>query len=110
MKNLTINYQKEWGNDGTVYTQTITTSKEIIKKFNEYIRKLKEETHKKFIYNNEDMKILYYLEELKEGKNFIGLTQLGYFKGFYIKNIYNPPKRDKDIERILWRNTIIKVI
>ena len=110
MKNLTINYKKEWGNDGTVYTQTITISKEIAKKFNKYIEGIKKEISKKFVYSNQDMKILYYLENLEEGKNFTTLTELNYFKGFYIKNIYIPPKKDKDIERILWRNTIIKVI
>lgn len=110
MKNLTINYQKEWGNDGTVYSQTITTTKEIAKKFNEYIKGIKQEIAKKFVYSNEDMKILYYLEDLKEGKNFTTLTELNYFKGFYIKNIYQPPKKDRDIARILWRNTIIKII
>lgn len=106
---MKINYLKEWGNDGTVYNQTITIDMETAKKFNEFIRKLKLVACKKFIYSNEDMKILYYLEELKEGKNFTGLTELDYFMKFYLKEIYEPPKRDRDYERILNRNTIIKV-
>lgn len=111
MEKLIISYQKESGNDGTIYNQTIKTNKKIMDLFNKYIKELKEKTIKKFVLSNEDMKILYYLEELQEGKNFTTLTTLDYFKGFYIKNIYQPPKKDKDIERILLnRNTIIKVL
>ena len=112
MKNLTINYRKEWGNDGTVYDQTITTNIKITKQFNKYVDELKKEASKKFIYNNTDMKILYYLEPLRIGKNYTNLTTLDYFKTFYVQKIYikNAPKRDKDIERILYRNTIIKVL
>lgn len=109
-KKIIVNYQKEWGNDGTVYSQTITIKKEIAKKFNNYIKQLKEEAHKKFILSNEDMKTLYYLEEVKEGKNYTHLTTLNYFTSFYLKHIYTPPKKDKNFERILYRNTIIKVI
>lgn len=112
MKNLKVNYRKNWGNDGTVYTQTIKITKEIAKKFNEYIKELKEETAKNFILHDKDMEILYYLEELKDGTNYIGLTTLDYFKTFYIKNIYvsKTPKRDLNFERILKRNTIIEVL
>lgn len=125
MENLKVNYRKNWGNDGTVYTQTIKTTKEIAKKFNEYIKELKEETAKKSILHDEDMKILYYLEELKDGMNYTGLTTLEYFKTFCIKNIYasKAPKRNlstverlailrqvKPYERILKRNTIIEVL
>ena len=108
MKDLTINYQKQWGKDGTVYTQTIKTNKNIIELFNKYVKELKKETYKKFVLNNSDMKILYNLKELTTSKNYINLTTLDYFKTFYVKKIYIPPKRDKDIERILYRNTIIE--
>lgn len=108
MKNLTINYQKEFGNDGTVYTQTIRTSKEIIRKFNAYIEELRESVQNKFILSEEDMKILYNLDLLLNDVNYINLTTLNYFKIFYIKEIYKPCKRDLDFERILLRNTIIK--
>ena len=110
MKNITINYKKQWGNDGTFYNQTIKTSKEVAKKFNKYVQELKEKASQKFIFDNNDMKILYYLEELKEGKNYTTLTTRDYFMGFYIRNIYEPPKRDKDYERIIDRNTIIEII
>lgn len=108
-KLIKVNYQKEFGEDGTVYTQTITTTKEIIKKFNAYVEELQEKTLEHFIYTNEDIAILHNLELLLKDKNYTTLTTLNYFKTFYIKEIYKPAKRDKDFERILWRNTIIKV-
>lgn len=107
---MKINYFKEWNNDGTVYTQTITIEKKYIEKFNELVRAKREEISKKFIISGEEMKILSYLEELQEGKNYTHLTTLDFFMKFYLKYIYEPPKKDKDFERILWRNTIIKVI
>ena len=107
---MKVNYFKEWGNDGTVYTQTITIEKEYIKKFNELARAQKEEIKKKHIISGEEMKILSYLEELQEGKNYTTSTTLSYFMWFYRKYIYIPPKKDKDFERILWRNTIINVV
>ena len=107
---MKVNYLKEWSNDGTFYNQTITIEKKYIEKFNEIVRAKKEEASKKIILSNEDMKILYYLEELKVGKNYTKLTTLDYFMKFYLKYIYEPPKRDKNYERILERNTIINVI
>lgn len=108
MKNLTIDYKKEFGADGTVYTQTITTTKEIIKKFNAYIEEIQEKAKNKFVLSNEDMKNLYCLDLLLNDKNYINLTTLDHFKTFYIKEIYKPAKRDLDFERIKWRNTIIR--
>lgn len=108
-KLIKVNYQKEFGEDGTVYTQTITTTKEIIRKFNAYVEELQEQAREHFVLSNDDMKTLYYLDLLLKDKNFVNLTTLNHFKTFYIKEIYKPAKRDKDFERILWRNTIIKV-
>lgn len=110
MKNLTINYKKEYGDDGTVYSQTIKTNKKIIELFNNYIRELKEKTCKKFILNEGDVKILYCLEELTRNKNYVNLTTLDFFMTFYIQKIYIPPERDEDYVRILWRNTIIEAV
>lgn len=107
---MKINYLKEWGKDGTVYNQTITIEKEHIKKFNEIVKEEKETKSKKFIFTNEDMDILYGLEELKEGKNYTNLTTLSYFIWFYKNYIHKSSEKDKDFERILWRNTIINVI
>lgn len=107
---MKVSYLKEWSNDGTFYNQTITIEKEFIGKFNEIVKAKKEEISKKIIHSNEDMKVLCYLQELKVGKNYTHLTTLDYFMKFYLKYIYEPPKRDKDYQRILERNTIIKVI
>lgn len=108
MKNLKIDYKKSYGNDGTVYSQTITTTKEIIKKYNEYVEKTKEAIHKNFVLSNENLKSLTYLKPLQYNINYLHLTELNHFKRFYLKEIYQPPKKDIDFERILWRNTIIK--
>ena len=107
---MIVNYRKQWGNDGTTYTQTIKIDKETAAKFNEYIKELKEAAAKKFLLHDSDMKILYYLEELKEGKNYTTLTQKDYFITFYLKEIYEAPKKDRNFERILDRNTIFEVI
>lgn len=107
---MKVNYKKEWGYDGTVYTQTITIDKKYIDDFNFMVQREKETINNKMILSSADMKILYYLEELKEGKNYTSLTTLDYFIQYYKKYIYVPPKKDKDFERILWRNTIINVV
>lgn len=99
---MKINYLKNWGNDGTVYNQTITIDKNIMGKFNEYINKIKA------IRESQRYSTIY-IENLKEGKNYVTLTTLDYFMKFYLKYIYEPPKKDKMYERILWRNTIINV-
>lgn len=111
IKKLTIDYKKHFANDGAVYTQTIKIPFNIAFEFNLYVNELKEKTEKKSFYTSEDLKILDYLMHINfYNKTFINLTTLDYFKTFYIKKIYKPAKRDKDFERILWRNTIIKVI
>lgn len=107
---MKVNYLKEYGTDGTVYNQTITIEKEYLDKFNEIVNNEKIEINKKFLLSSYDMKILSYLENLKEGKNYVTLTTLDYFIKFYRKFIYIPIKDDKNFQRILWRNTVIKVV
>lgn len=107
---MKINYQKKWGNDGTVFTQTIKIDKDMAEKFNKYIVKLKDEAVKKFICEEKDMKIIYYLEPLLNNVNYTTLTTLQYFVNFYLKNYIHGAKRDKDFERILYRNTIIEIV
>lgn len=110
MKDLRVNYFKKIGNDGTVYTQTIKVPFEIAFKFNQYVDDLQTKINKKNIYTSEDLKILDYLIHINfYNITFINLTTLEYFKKFYLKFIYNPPKKDKNFERILYRNTIIEV-
>ena len=112
---MKINYRKNFDNTGTVYNQTITINKELAEKFNKYISDIKNRINYKKTWDNEDLKISCYLTMLEintlfETLNYINLTTLNYFIKFYLKTIYNPPKKDKDFERIKWRNTIIKVV
>lgn len=106
---MKVNYLKEWSNSGAVYNQTITITKEMAKNFNNYINTLKNKVSLKSFYSEQDLKDLS-LEELKLGKNYTNLIMLDRFMKFYIKEIYIAPKKDRNYERILWRNTIIKVI
>lgn len=111
---MIINYRKTWGNNGTVYNQTITINKDIAEKFNRYVLDIKNQINNKKSWNDKDLKIFCYLKMLEintlfETLNYINLTTLDYFIKFYLKTIYEPPKRDKTFERIKWRNTIIKV-
>ena len=110
MKNIIVSYQKEYGKDGTCYTQKIKTTKEIIKKFNSYVEEIRENLNEKFVLSNEDFKTLLYLDLLLNDKNYIKLTTLDYFMKFYLKELYEPPKKDLDYERIKNRNTIIQAI
>lgn len=107
---MKVNYFKEWGEDGTVYNQTITIEKEHIEKFNEFIRAEKQEVENKKVITSDELKTLMYLNELTEGKNYTTLTTLRNFIYYYRLHIYNPYKDEKDLKRILNRNTIIKVI
>lgn len=104
---MKVNYFKKWGNDGTCYTQTITINKDIMFKFNNYVKKEKNKLNNKKIYSNDEMRILYYLETLESGINYTTLTTLRQFIYFY--SIYIS-KKDKNFKRILYRNTIINVI
>lgn len=106
---MKINYRKNFDTDGFVYNQTITINSEIRKKFNKYIYNLKQKTTKKIILNTDDMKILYNLDFLKNNINYTTLTTLKHFKDFYLKEIYTPPKKDINFERIKLRNTIIQL-
>ena len=98
MKNniYTVDYKKHFSKDGTVYTQTITRSKELADRFNAYRERELDEIKKHFLYTNDDLKALAYLEELNtSAPTFATLTTLEHFKNFYIKNIYTPPKKDR---------------
>lgn len=75
-----------------------------------FIEEEKNKIKNNFIYTNEDMKLLCYVDFLEMGLNFTHLTTLEYFITFYKKFVYNPPKKDANFERILYRNTIIKVV
>ena len=108
MDKITINYKKEFNiYNEKEYNQTIIVSNEIKEKYNEYIKELKE-IHKEWA--DLDGTILHhYVKFLRDGKNYLTFFDLDYFKKFYLKKIYTPPKKDKNFERILNRNTIIFV-
>ncbi len=103
---MKINYLKNFGSDGTVYTQTITIEGNLIKNFNKMVEEKKEEVFKKKIYTEEDLKMLDYLNFLKLGNNYLSLTTLSYFIKYCFENI--PDLQFK--KRIKWKNTIIKVV
>ena len=109
---MIVNYLQSWGPSGTHYTQQIKIDVNTMKLFNKYIEMLKKEVEKDFlqnrVYTDENLNIKY-LEPLKIGVNYTNLIHLRYFQSFYLHNIYTPPKKDKNYERILYRNTIIIV-
>lgn len=107
---MKIDYKGRWGKDGTHYTQTITINDKIALSFNKYIEEEKDKIKNNFVYTNEEMKLLCYCDSLEMGSNYTHLTTLEHFITFYKKFVYDPPKKDKSFERILYRNTIIKVI
>ena len=112
---MKVSYIKNYGNDGTIYNQMITINKEIAEEFNKYILNIKNQINYKKIWSNEDLRISSYAKMLDihlytPTINYINLTTLDQFMKFYLKTIYEPPKRDKNYERILNRNTIIKVV
>lgn len=110
---MKVSYRKNWSKDGTFYNQTITIDKKTAALFNSYVEKIlnkdKEEIQKNHIITNEQSMREYYLKRLAIGVNYTYLTTLDYFMSFYLKTIYEPPKKDKNFERILNRNTIIFV-
>ena len=114
-KILKVNYLSDWDKNGTHYNQNIKITFQLAKGFNWYVNKIKEEIEKKskktHITSGVDMEILTYLQklDLKE-KNYLTLTTLNYFMTYYIKYVYQAPKRDKNYERILHRNTIISIV
>lgn len=108
---MKVDYKKKWGKDGTVYCQTITIDEKMAVKFNEYVEELKNKIIDKFMVDDNEIKILYNLETLENyDNNYTNLTTLDYFIKFYLKYVYEAPKKDKDFERIKWRNTIIKIV
>ena len=110
---MKVSYRKNWSKDGTFYNQTITIDKKTAALFNDYVERAlqrdKEEIQKNHIITNEQSMREYYLKRLAIGANYTYLTTLDHFISFYLKAIYEPPKKDKDFERILNRNTIIFV-
>jgi len=108
-KKIKVNYRQNWSDAGTHYTQTIYLSK----KFVDYINLLIRDYHNSSYENKEILasqvgfSIYYdmYLEEidLEKGYYFMNITQLKFI--YYYLNINN-----YDTKRILYRNTMLKVV
>lgn len=107
MKNFTINYNKYYWNDWTVYNQLITIDKEMKNKYNEYLKLeydridwYKKENRS---INNSDMDILSFTSELNNWINYLKLTWL-YHLSLVLHKLWYYSKRN-----ILDRNTIVCV-
>lgn len=104
---ITINYQKHFWDDWTVYRQTIKIDKELMKKYNNHLKYLyRKIENKKNIYhtfNCDDMCISLYTKLLKDWINFMKMTWLYEFCKIL-------KKYKIDDKRILDRNTIIEVL
>ena len=108
-KKVIVNYQQEWSEDRTHYTQQITLDKKFLKYINKNIKYYHDASHEvqETIADSVGFSTYYdcYLEplDLKKSKIFLTLTQLSFI--FYYLHINN-----YDIKRIKRRNTLIKVI
>lgn len=108
---MIINYLKHFGNNGTVYRQTIKIDKWLMDYYNNYLNNLKMDIDKHFTekhcYSENDLKIKS-LEPLKKGTNFTNLIHLDVF--LQVINDLNRQGYNFDFKRILYRNTIIEVL
>lgn len=114
MKKISVSYQKEFGNDGTVYTQTIKISKNFLlflaKKIKDEIKSdYKNHTSNAFKNSGyaygDKLKAVCYLKELdtSKDKHFLTLTQLRFIYPYIAFNF--------DASRVKTdRNTILQVI
>ena len=107
MKKISVSYQKEFGNDGTVYTQTIKISKNFLLFLADKINKEIKSGYKNYCdYAFKDMlKAECYLQKLDTSKNkhFLTLTQLRF--------VYPYLQFNFDASRVKTdRNTILQVI
>lgn len=113
MNNIKVDYKKNWGNDGTCYTQTITIDKDFKELYNNYLLELKIKIDKNYIenksYSDYDLKIKS-LNYLENGINYTNLIHLNTLLNLI--NVINDNDlfiNKIDFKRILWRNSIIKV-
>lgn len=105
---LKVNYQQNWGESGTHYTQTITIDKDLTQRYNNYLSMLKAKIEGEFLekhtYSEHDLKIKN-LDYLQGGINYTNLVHLEVLLD--LLNIINKEEKKIDFKRILWRNTII---
>ena len=107
MKNFTINYNKYFWNDWTVYDQLITIDKEMKNKYNEYLKleydRINFYKNLNKTINNRDMDILCFTNELNDWINYLKLTWL-YHLSLVLHKLGYYSKRN-----ILDRNTMVYV-
>lgn len=107
MKNFTINYNKYYWNDWTVYNQLITIDKEMKNKYNEYLKleydRINFYKNLNKTINNRDMDILCFTNELNDWINYLKLTWL-YHLSLVLHKFWYYSKR-----KILDRNTMVYV-
>ena len=110
---MKVNYMKKWGTDGTVYNQTITIDFDMAFKFNQYVDKIKTQTEnnikKNRIMTDGESKIMTYLEPLNMTTNYTNLTTLQFFMMFYGTYYCKKNVKDKEFDRVLYRNTIFEI-
>lgn len=111
MNNITVNYQKHFGNDGTCYTQNIKINDWLKEYYNNYLMKLKEQVEENYIknhyYTEQDLKIKS-INYLEKGVNYTNLIHLSVF--LQVINELNKKGYGFSFKRILWRNTTIEVV
>ena len=112
MIKLKVDYKKHWGKDGTVYNQTITIDPNFMKLYNNFLLDKKIKIDNNFYnthtYSEEDLKIKS-IDYLEKGNNFTNLIHLRLLLEFII--YYNKNNNNKiNYKRILYRNTIVKVV
>ena len=108
---MIIDYKKHFGNDGTVYNQTIKIDKWLAEEFNIYLMNLKQEAdqcyYKDHCYTALQLKIKS-IDYLEKGTNYTNLIHLDVFTHL-LENL-NKKGYNFDTKRILDRNTLFVVI
>lgn len=108
MKIHTIDYKKHFWNDWVVYRQTIKIDRELQKRYNNKINRMKRKINKNIdenhCFTNDEMNILYFTKSLKKWINYTKLTWIREFWKFLMK------KWMYDKRMFLNRNTIIQVL
>lgn len=103
MKIYAINYQKHYGNDWTVYKQTIKIDKELMEKYNSELEKEYWRINSLKVYSYHDMKLLSYTKKLENWINYLHLT--------WLEKLFEIVRRELGKnDRMLYRNTIVEVL
>ena len=94
---MKINYQKHYGNNGTVYRQTIKLNAEEKAILNAAIKQELKEIENLETLNYQQARTKMYMKELKDGVNYITLTTVELILSLFCWNE----------KRLKYRNTIV---